>query len=262
MTAIGTRRRSLANTDINILPSQLAYVIYTPPGSTGKPKGVMIEHGGVVNLGTSQAEALRLEPGKRSLQFASFGFDASVYEIFNTLLSEGTLILSAKDLLSAERFTELIKTHQVELAVIPPSFQLILDESIFGILKTIVSAGEALNETTGKFLQSKGIRLINAYGPTETTICATLSEDPIRSGRFIITIGKPISNAYIRILNDGDELIPVGVTGDLCWQGWSGRSYLNRSELTAEKFIKDPFSSDSDARLYKTKWAGGYLMAI
>jgi len=251
-------KESVENSDIKISPSQLAYVIYTS-GSTGKPKGVMIEHGGVVNLGTSQAKPLKLKPGMRSLQFASFGFDASVYEIFNTLLSGGTLVLSAKeDLLSAERFTELVKTYRVELAVIPPSFQLILDESIFGILKTIVSAGEALNEITGRFLQSRGVRLINAYGPTETTVCATLSEDPIRSDH-IITIGKPISNAYVRILNDG-ELSPVGVTGEICVGGAGlARGYLNRSELTAEKFIEDTFGDDQNARLYRTGDLGRWL---
>ena len=240
-------------------PGNLAYVIYTS-GSTGRPKGVLVEHGGVVNLAISQAGALRLKPGMRTLQFASFGFDASCYEIFNTFLSGGSLVLPDKeDLLSAERFKELVKKQQVEVAVIPPSFQLTLDEETLQVLKTIVSAGEALNETTGRYIQSQGVRLINAYGPTETTVCASLTDDPIREDHSI-TIGKPIANTQIYLLNTDNELSPIGVTGEICVGGAGiARGYLNQPELTAEKFIKDPFSADPKARLYKTGDLGRWL---
>jgi amino acid adenylation domain-containing protein/non-ribosomal peptide synthase protein (TIGR01720 family) len=233
-------------------PDNLAYVIYTS-GSTGKPKGVMIEHGGVVNLSLSQSYALRLKPGTRTLQFASFGFDASCYEIFNTFLSGGCLVLCNKeDILSAQRFKELVDKHQIEVAVIPPSFQLTIDNNTLGILRTIVSAGEPLNKTTGMHIQSQGVRLINAYGPTETTVCASLSDDPIRADN-IITIGKPIWNTQIYILNTEKELSPIGVMGEM-YVGGAGlaRGYLNRAELTAEKFIADPFSKETGARLYRT----------
>jgi len=241
-----------ANIENKPSEKQLGYVIYTS-GSTGKPKGVMIEHGGVVNLATSQAKALRLMPEIKTLQFASFGFDASCYEIFNTLLSGGNLVLCSKeDLLSAQRFKELVQKHRVSVAVLPASFQLTLDDDTLDILRTIVSAGEPLNETTGRHIQSRGVRLINAYGPTETTVCASLSDDPIRTGG-VITIGGPIANMRICMLDENGGLCPVGIKGELCVGGPGlARGYLNLPELTKEKFIRDPFSSDREERLYKT----------
>ncbi|MGN7996499.1 non-ribosomal peptide synthase/polyketide synthase [Chitinophaga sp. 22308] len=232
-------------------PEDLAYVIYTS-GSTGKPKGVMLEHRGVVNLALSQRDALWLKPGMRSLQFASFGFDASCYEIFNTLLSGGILVLPRKeDLLSADSFAELVNTQQVDLVTLPPSYQHIIKD-VLGPVKTIVSAGEPLNREDGKFLQGKGIRLINAYGPTENTVCTTLTDQPIREDN-VVTIGKPIANVNVYILDRYGALCPIGVTGEMCIGGANlARGYLHRETLTREKFIPHPFSTAPGARLYRT----------
>lgn len=240
-----------------ITPHQLAYVIYTS-GSTGKPKGVMIEHGGVVNLALSQAAALGLLPGMKTMQFASFGFDASCYEIFNTFLSGGTLVLPHKeDLLSIGKFADFITKNNVEVAVLPPSVQLNIKD-VFGTLKTIISAGEPLNEVIAKHIQSKGIRLINAYGPTENTVCATLTDDPIKEDT--ISIGKPISNVKVYILDKSNSLCPVGVPGEICIAGSQvARGYLNRADLTAEKFITDPFDKTSNSKLYKSGDIGRWL---
>lgn len=240
-----------------ITPHQLAYVIYTS-GSTGKPKGVMIEHGGVVNLALSQAAALGLYPGMKTMQFASFGFDASCYEIFNTFLSGGTLLLPNKeDLLSIGKFADFITKNNVEVAVLPPSVQLNIKD-VFGTLKTIISAGEPLNEVIAKHIQSKGIRLINAYGPTENTVCATLTDDPIKEDT--ISIGKPISNVRVYILDKSNSLCPVGVPGEICIAGSQvARGYLNRADLTAEKFIADPFDKTSNSKLYKSGDIGRWL---
>ncbi|MDQ3845718.1 MAG: non-ribosomal peptide synthetase [Bacteroidota bacterium] len=188
----------------------------------------------------------------KSLQFASFGFDASCYEIFNTLLSGGSLVLPKKeDLLNEEKFEALINKNDVELVVLPPSFQHIIKDK-FGTIKTIVSAGEPLNEAIGKHIQSKGIRLINAYGPTENTICTSLTDDPIKEGN-IITIGKPISNVQVYILDKENNLCPVGTIGEMCVAGVQvARGYLNRPELTAEKFIDNPFNKEQGGRLYRT----------
>jgi amino acid adenylation domain-containing protein len=244
------------NTIIN--QNQLAYVMYTS-GSTGKPKGVMVEHGGVVNLAAGQAVALRLLPGMRTLQFASIGFDASCYEIFNTLLSGGCLVLCKKEaILSAEEFKKLLDKQKIELAVIPPSFQQAIADSL-GPIKTIVSAGEALNETTGRYLQSQGVRLINAYGPTESTVCATLTDEPIRTDKIIV-IGRPIANTQIHIRTASGELSPIGVPGEICIGGVQvARGYLNQPELTKEKFINDPYSEGPNARLYRTGDQGRWL---
>jgi amino acid adenylation domain-containing protein len=244
------------NTFIN--QNQLAYVMYTS-GSTGKPKGVMVEHGGVVNLAAGQAVALKLVPGMRSLQFASIGFDASCYEIFNTLLSGGCLVLCKKEaILSAEEFKKLLDQQKVELAVIPPSFQQAIADSL-GTIKTIVSAGEALNETTGRYLQSQGLRLINAYGPTESTVCATLTDEPIRTDKIIV-IGRPVANTQIHIRSVSGELSPIGVPGEICIGGVQvARGYLNQPELTKEKFINNRYSEEPNARLYRTGDQGRWL---
>ncbi|QEM10873.1 non-ribosomal peptide synthetase [Mucilaginibacter rubeus] len=244
------------NTIIN--SNQLAYVMYTS-GSTGKPKGVMVEHGGVVNLAASQAVALGLVPGMRTLQFASIGFDASCYEIFNTLASGGCLVLCRKEaILSAEEFKKLLAKQKVELAVIPPSFQQAIADSL-GTVKTIVSAGEALNENIGRYIQSQGVRLINAYGPTENTVCATLTDDPVREDK-IITIGRPIANTSIHIRNQGGELSPIGVPGEICIGGVQvARGYLNQPEMTKEKFVTDPYNEEANAKLYRTGDQGRWL---
>ncbi|RBL90134.1 non-ribosomal peptide synthase/polyketide synthase [Chitinophaga flava] len=232
-------------------PDDLAYVIFTS-GSTGKPKGVMLEHYGVVNLALSQRDALWLKPGMRSLQFASFGFDASCYEIFNTLLSGGILVLPRKeDLLSADSFAELVNTQQVELVTLPPSYQHIIKD-VLGPVKTIVSAGEPLNREDAKYLQAKGIRVVNAYGPTENTVCTTLTDKPVLEDNVVV-IGKPIANVSVFILDRYMGLCPVGVAGEMCIGGPGlARGYLHRETLTAEKFIPHPFSSIPGTRLYRT----------
>ncbi len=252
------QQQPVTNREQHVNAGQLAYIIYTS-GSTGKPKGVMIEHGGLVNLSLCQAEDFRLQPGTSTLQFASFGFDASCSEIFTTLLSGGCLVLpQKKDLLSAEDFEKLVNRHQVEVVTLPPSYQLVIKDSL-GTIRTIISAGEPLNETTGRYLQSKGIRLINAYGPTENTVCVTMSDDPIKSNR-VITIGKPISNVKVYITDKDGRLCPTGIAGEICVSGVQvARGYLNRPELTAEKFVPNPFQNDDGARMYKTGDLGRWL---
>jgi amino acid adenylation domain-containing protein/non-ribosomal peptide synthase protein (TIGR01720 family) len=243
---------------VKITPDNLCYVIYTS-GSTGKPKGVMVEHKGIVNLSVSQAKALRLEPGMKTLQFASFGFDASCYEIFNTLLSGGTLVLCTKeDLTSAERIKYLIERNAIEVAVLPPSYQSIILDSL-GTLKTIVSAGEPLNEATGTKIQQRGVRLINAYGPTENTVCVSLTDNPILANNVIV-IGKPIANVEVYILDKSLSISPIGSIGEICVSGVQvARGYLNRMDLAAEKFIRNPFGKNQHSRLYKTGDIGRWL---
>jgi amino acid adenylation domain-containing protein len=247
--AIG--RESAENLPLVASPRNLAYVIYTS-GSTGKPKGVMIEHTSVVNLIYSQIEPLHLRPGISVFQFASLSFDASCYEIFCTLLCGGKLILAPKDtLLDASALSKILSNQKVELITLPPSYQSIFKEEVFD-LKTIISAGEALNAEYALALREKGVRVINAYGPTENTVCAVLTDEPITSNGSI-TIGKPISNVEIFILGAAGELLPVGVTGELHIGGSQlARGYLNRNELTKERFISNHFDLDSGARLYKT----------
>lgn len=255
-TLLDRQRSDDLNVQIN--SNNLCYVIYTS-GSTGKPKGVMVEHKGIVNLALSQANALRLEPGMKTLQFASFGFDASCYEIFNTLLSGGTLVLCSKeDLTSAERIKDVIDQNAIEVAVLPPSYQNIILDSL-GTLKTIVSAGEPLNEVTGAKIQKQGVRLVNAYGPTENTVCVSLTDNPIQEDHVIV-IGKPISNVEVYILDKANGVLPIGSMGEICVSGVQvARGYLNRTDLTSEKFVINPFDKSGKSRLYKTGDIGRWL---
>ncbi|MES2733434.1 MAG: non-ribosomal peptide synthase/polyketide synthase [Bacteroidota bacterium] len=253
--AIQTFPETALPTQVN--PSDLAYVIYTS-GSTGKPKGVMLEHKGLLNFVLSHAEALRLTPALRTLQFSSFGFDASCYEIFNTLASGGCLVLPHKDdLLSADRFGAMLRSQQVELSLLPPSYLHTMREEVLS-LKTIISGGEALNREDALYLQNQGIRVINAYGPTENTVVTTLTDNPIQADRVVI--GKPIANVQVYFLDGQSQLCPVGVAGEMVVGGNSlARGYWNREELTAEKFIPNPFSTDPAARLYRTGDLGRWL---
>ncbi|PSL42361.1 amino acid adenylation domain-containing protein, partial [Chitinophaga niastensis] len=253
-----TGNYSQAALKTTVTPAHLAYVIYTS-GSTGQPKGVMIEHGGLVNLALSQADVFRLKPGMRTLQFASFGFDASCSEIFVTLLSGGILVLPRKEeLLLAESFTALLNRDMIDLVTLPPSYLHVVKNAL-GPVKTIVSAGEALNKEDGKFIQAQGIRLINAYGPTENTVCTSLTDQPVIEDNVVV-IGKPMANVQVYILDAANGLCAVGVGGEICIAGAGlARGYLNKPELTAEKFIPNPFDNTPGARLYRTGDVGRWL---
>jgi amino acid adenylation domain-containing protein/non-ribosomal peptide synthase protein (TIGR01720 family) len=247
---ISKLHKSNAKVKTSLWPHNLAYMIYTS-GSTGAPKGVLVEHGGVVNLAATQVVTLGLKPAMRTLQFASFGFDASCYELFGTLLSGGCLVIPEKeDILSAQHFSEFMNAREVEVVTLPPSYLNVIKDNIPDFIKVIVSAGEALNSDAARMMQENGIRMINAYGPTENTVCATLSDDPIKeNGRVVI--GKPIDNVTIHILDTAGKLVPVGVPGELHIGGVQvARGYFKRPELTLEKFIADPFLKHSN--LYRS----------
>ncbi len=246
------------NFQSKIKPHNLAYVIYTS-GSTGKPKGVLAEHKGLVNFCKAVASELEPQPGERVLQFASISFDVSCEEIFNTLLSAGTVVVPKKgDILSAEKFQAFISKYKIERATLPPSYQSVMKDAL-GTLKTVISAGESINPSIAKFIQSKGVWLINGYGPTENTISVCIAKNPVNKLNRNI-IGKPLANVQVYILDSKQQLLPIGCTGEICVGGVQvARGYLNRPEITAEKFITDPFSQDINARVYRTGDLGRWL---
>jgi len=228
-------------------PDHLAYVIYTS-GSTGRPKGVMIEHGSLMNLALSQAKGFGPIAGTRTLQFSSFGFDAFCWELFITLAGGGCLVLARKEaLLSADSLGKLLEQERIDIVTLPASLLGVVKGALTGV-KTVVSAGEALNREAGEYLRSQSIGLINAYGPTENTVCATLSTDPI--GPEGVVIGKPIDNVTVTIRDVQGLPVPIGVPGEL-WIGGVqvARGYWRRPELSAEKFVTDPYGQ---GRVYKT----------
>jgi amino acid adenylation domain-containing protein len=240
-----------------VKPENLAYVIYTS-GSTGKPKGVLVTHQGLCNLGSAQIRLFDLRSDSRVLQFASFSFDASISEIVMALCSGAMLCLGTREsLLPGHTLMQFLLEHAITHMTLPPSALATLPTEELPALQNIIVAGEACS--TALFAQwSKGRRFFNAYGPTESTVCATVYECP--NGSRKLPIGRPIINTQVYILDPHLQPVPVGVPGEL-YIGGAGlaRGYLNRPELTSEKFICNPFSDEPGARLYKTGDLGRYL---
>ncbi|HVN54986.1 MAG TPA: amino acid adenylation domain-containing protein [Anaerolineaceae bacterium] len=234
-------------------PQNLAYVIYTS-GSTGKPKGTLLEHKGLVNLIHTQVPDFQIQPGKRVLQFASTGFDAAVAEIYHTLCGGGTLVLAPRDVLvNLPDLVSLLKSQHITTITLPPSLLALLPYEELPGLTTVISAGEACPpEIAARWLQ--GRTFINAYGPTETTVEAAIYQVEGDPGKYSsVPIGRPIPNTQMYVLDPDLHPLPVGIPGELHVAGVSlARGYLNQPGLTAEKFIRDPFSSDPGSRMYKT----------
>ena len=242
---------SSSNLQTIIDRKSIAYLIYTS-GSTGTPKAVMIEHEGLLNLCQAQSSILGLKPGMRTLQFASFGFDASVSEIFTTLSTGGSLVLcKEEEIFSATRFAELVRHNRIDVLTLPPSYQAIVRDSLEGV-HTVISAGEVLNVETTRFFQSKGIRVFNAYGPTENTVCISMTDNAVGTSNDI-TIGKPIPNVRVYILGSSGALMPFGCIGEICVGGLQvARGYYMNPSGSGQKFSNDPFSIEPGARLYRT----------
>ena len=233
-----------------VTAEDLAYVIYTS-GSTGRPKGVMLTHGGLANLAQAQAVATGLGPGQRVLQFASISFDAAVSEIFMALVSGAALWLEPRDDVPEPRaFAERLRTARIDHATLPPALLGALEPANFSGLRTLLVAGEAASEELYR-VWARGRRLFNAYGPTEITVCATMAE--IAADADAITLGRPLANLTVFVLDAQGAPCPAGVPGEICVGGAGvGRGYLGRPELTAERFVPDPFSRVPGSRLYRT----------
>ena len=235
----------------------LANLIYTS-GSTGKPKGVMVEHTGLVNLAQAQIQTFGLDCDSRILQFASLSFDASIWEIIMALGSGATLYLGTKDsLLPGTPLIQRLKDYSITHITLPPSALAVLPAEEIPALQTIIVAGEACSaELIKKW--SVGRNFFNAYGPTEASVCATIAKCTPFDQK--ISIGRPIANAQIYILDSHLQPVPVGIPGELHIGGAGlARGYFNRPELTQEKFIPNPFEQVGASRLYKTGDLARYL---
>jgi len=253
LDAIGDElaKESDQNLDSGVKFDNLAYVIYTS-GSTGRPKGVLIEHRGVGNLAWAQIDGFAVKPDSRLLQFASLSFDASVSEVFVALCCGATLIVAPPGVvLAGPPLVSLLTEQRVSVVTLPPSVVAVLpEEDRLPMLKTLVVAGEACSaDLVARWGQDR--RFVNAYGPTECTVCAT--QGPCLDGTRAPSIGRPILNTQIYILDPQKQPVPIGVAGEI-YIGSVGiaRGYLNRPELTAERFVPNPFSTEPGARLYRT----------
>jgi len=243
-----------------VTPDNLAYVIYTS-GSTGRPKGTLLQHRGLSNFAHAYIRRLSLGPGSRLLQFASFSFDASLAEIFTTLLSGATLRLARRDILmSVSDLHRLLREGEITIAILPPSILSVLPTEGLSALQTLISAGESCSREIAESW-APGRRLFNGYGPTEATIGPTLYPiESVPEGVASVPIGRPITNTQVYLLDAHLQPVPVGVSGELYIGGVGlARGYLNRPELTAERFIPNPFSDEPGARLYRTGDLARYL---
>jgi len=229
----------------------LAYIIYTS-GSTGKPKGVMIEHKSTVNLIHSQISKFKINESEKVLQFSSLCFDASVEQIFIALLSGATLVLVSKDtILNIQKFEEYITKHEVTHIHAVPSFLNNIKYRKEYKIKRVVAGGDICSVNLAKYW-SEHCEFYNEYGPTETTVTNTmLLADNIEEGTNNLSIGKPINNVKIYILDKHQNPQPVGIPGELHIAGdCLARGYLNNKQITSEKFIENPFILEQ--KMYKT----------
>lgn len=239
------------NPESGVEPGNLAYAIYTS-GSTGNPKGALLTHSGLRNLSEAQLQTFAVKPRSRVLQFASLSFDASIFEITMALRAGATVCLATDEaVLPGAALLRLLREQKVEVVTLPPSVLASLAVEELPDLSTIIVAGEACSAELVSRWSDGRRRFFNAYGPTETTVWASTAL--CQAGEEKPSVGYPIANGSVYILDAELQPVPVGVTGELHVGGYGvGRGYLNRAQLTAEKFIPHSYSSVPGARLYKT----------
>jgi amino acid adenylation domain-containing protein len=246
-------------------PGNLAYVIYTS-GSTGRPKGVMNEHRGIVNRLIWMQEEYQLTPEDRVLQKTPFSFDVSVWEFFWPLQVGASLIIARPGGHGDSSYlVQVIKDHGITtLHFVPSMLRIFLEEHDVRrctSIKRVMCSGEALaSDLQKRFFEKVDAELHNLYGPTEAAVDVTYWQCRADRDCTSVPIGYPVANTRMYILDPGLVPVPIGCTGELHIGGIQvARGYLNRADLTAERFIPDPFSRDPDARLYKTGDLARYL---
>ncbi len=260
------------NTLSEVAPENLLCLLYTS-GSTGKPKGVMLTHAALVNHSWGISEVFGLTESDRVLQFASFGFDVAAEEIFPTWLKGGTVVLRPGQMFATlTDFADFIEQESLTVLNITPAYwhewAIAVSQSLATVpssLRVVAVGGDAvLPETVNIWRQMVGKRVqcINVYGPTEASVTAIVHDlldyqsEKINS----VLIGRPIANTKAYILDQNLQPVPIGVKGELHLCGVRlARGYLNRPELTAEKFIDNPFANAAFNRLYKTGDLARYL---
>jgi amino acid adenylation domain-containing protein len=245
---------------VQITPESIAYVIYTS-GSTGKPKGVEVLHRGVVNFLTSMQHQPGIVATDILLSVTTLSFDIAVLEIFLPItVGASVLLLSREDAMDGRKLATTIDMAGVTIMQATPStWRLLLEAEWAGSKQLkILAGGEAISRELAAQLLAKSAAVWNMYGPTETTIWSTVEQ--IITADQPISIGRPIANTEIYILDTQLQPVPIGITGDLYIGGVGlARGYWQRPDLTGDKFISHPFSTAPNARIYQTGDLARYL---
>ncbi len=244
-------------------PDNLAYVIYTS-GSTGRPKGVAVPHRAVVNFAVDMAARMGLGAGDRVLQFASLGFDVVVEELFPTWLAGAAVVLAGEDLFSPPELTRAIAKHGVTGLELPTAYW---HEWTYDLVhgggrvpecvRWVIVGGERVAPERLAEWATLGVPLVHVFGLTETACTSTTlrleAGDDGGARRHNLPVGTPHGNVRLYVLDPHGEPVPAGVPGELFIGGEGvARGYLERPDLTAERFVPDPFSAEPGARLYRT----------
>ncbi|WP_162034267.1 non-ribosomal peptide synthetase, partial [Chryseobacterium potabilaquae] len=252
---------STENPNTEVSSGDLSYVIYTS-GTTGKPKGVMIEHKNVVNLVEHQSAIFNLNTvhssshlQKRALWYANYVFDAHVWDVYSVLSFGHTLHLISKEIQTdLSLLHRYIAENAIQIATIPP---VLLTTELILPLDTLIVAGDTTHPEVMEYYRREGVDVINAYGPTESTVCATYHH--YHEDGNALNIGQSIANTTTYVLDEYLRPVPIGAVGELYIGGVGlSRGYLNLAELTAERFLLNPFQSEEEKeigyndRMYKT----------
>lgn len=250
------QKYSTENLPTYIKPNNLIYIIYTS-GTTGNPKGVMLEHRGIVNLATAMAKEMQLASDtiKNCLWYASYVFDAHAYELYKAITTGNPIFLIEEDKRrDIDLLRQYIADNNIEIATIPPA---LLEKDVLLDLRILTVAGESTPPEIMNSYEASGVKLINAYGPTEDSVCSTFHHFEL--GDSHRNIGRPIANTTAYILDKNMKPLPIAAVGEL-YVGGAGiaRGYLKNSGLTAAAFKANPFQTEDEkrngynSRLYKT----------
>ncbi len=249
----------------HVCPDNLAYVIYTS-GSTGKPKGTLIDHRGVCNHMSWMRETFGLGKTDRVLQKTPISFDASVWEFYMPIIVGAQLVLARPGVLQdGISLVRAIMEHEITiLQLVPTLLEILLEERDLvqcKSLRHVFCGGDALQTGPVRCLGERLVtHICNLYGPTEATIDATFHVSDGLIQRATVPIGRPIHNVQAYVLDARMQPVPIGVPGELHLGGVGlARGYLNHPDLTAERFIPNPFTNQTGARLYKTGDLARYL---
>ena len=240
-----------------VAAGNLAYVIYTS-GSTGRPKGVAIPHRGVARLALG-TDYLRIEPGDRVSHLSNPAFDAAVFEVWGALLNGATLVVIPREVaLSPGRLAGEVEARGVTVLFLTTAlFNLMVREAPWTLAapRAVLFGGEAVDPAAVRACleTARPARLLHFYGPTEGTVFTTWHPVEAVAPGETVPIGRPVSNTTVHVLDRWRRPVPVGVPGELCTGGDGlARGYLHRPDLTAERFIPDPYADEPGARLYRT----------